>query len=301
MSKTRKQPDFAKHIAALREDGYTVIRGFLKPAEVRAAMRDVHLYTPTAKELAAAPHRYTHLTTDTEATKFEFPFDGDALNNACTHPKLIALAQQILGVPDVYLSRSCLWAKYGGGADFDQQLHADYQGNTLVVPREDGDYRQVNLILYYTDVTAKLGPTYVVPNKFAKHLPAFPSHYYRQQHPELYEKELPLTAKAGDLLVFSMSTVHRGSAMLDRDGSRFTHHMVYHSTKHNFIGHYRWPRYGEYPELAHFLENASLEQRAAIGFPSPGDPYWNEETVAGVALRYPAMDMKPYRAALSKK
>ena len=31
-----------------------------------------------------------------------------------------------------------------------------------------------------------------------------------------------------------------------------------------------------------------------IGFPAPGDPYWDEEAVAGVAARYPGMDMGPY-------
>ena len=38
-------------------------------------------------------------------------------------------------------------------------------------------------------------------------------------------------------------------------------------------------------------------QREAVGFPPPGSEYWTEETLAAVAMRYPKMDMAPYRAA----
>ena len=31
-----------------------------------------------------------------------------------------------------------------------------------------------------------------------------------------------------------------------------------------------------------------------VGFPAPGDPYWNAQTIADVGTRYPNMDMAPY-------
>jgi hypothetical protein len=34
-----------------------------------------------------------------------------------------------------------------------------------------------------------------------------------------------------------------------------------------------------------------------LGFPPPGHAYWNHETLAAVAMRYPTMDLKPYRQA----
>ena len=40
---------------------------------------------------------------------------------------------------------------------------------------------------------------------------------------------------------------------------------------------------------------ATLEERELLGFPAPGDDYWSEETLAGVAARFPSMDMQPYR------
>ena len=42
----------------------------------------------------------------------------------------------------------------------------------------------------------------------------------------------------------------------------------------------------------------SVRQRDLFGFPPPGCDYWMPETLAGVAARYPAMDMAPYADAM---
>lgn len=47
--------------------------------------------------------------------------------------------------------------------------------------------------------------------------------------------------------------------------------------------------------MDHFLVSATPRQRELVGFPAVGDPYWTEETLAGVQDRYPLMDMSPYR------
>jgi hypothetical protein len=38
-----------------------------------------------------------------------------------------------------------------------------------------------------------------------------------------------------------------------------------------------------------------VRQLTVLGFPEPGHPYWNEETLRGVARRYPLLDMAPWR------
>jgi hypothetical protein len=47
-----------------------------------------------------------------------------------------------------------------------------------------------------------------------------------------------------------------------------------------------------------FVEKTSPRQREVLGFPPPGHEYWNAETIEAVRLRYPKMDMGPYRANL---
>jgi hypothetical protein len=43
------------------------------------------------------------------------------------------------------------------------------------------------------------------------------------------------------------------------------------------------------------MPQCSVRERDLFGFPRPGDDYWNEQSLADVALRYPGMDMAPYR------
>jgi hypothetical protein len=52
--------------------------------------------------------------------------------------------------------------------------------------------------------------------------------------------------------------------------------------------------------MERWIAQASVEQRALLGFPVPGHSYWSIETVAAVEARYAAfgIDMSPYRDAL---
>jgi len=254
-------------------------------------------YVPTAEELAATPERYPWVFEEAERLQTEFPFAGEALNDVATHPELIGFAERALGTREVMLSQSAIWAKYAGTGDFEQALHLDYEGNTLVVPRDDGDYRQINMIVYYTDVPIELGPTCVVSTQKTAHLPLWPPFRPRNRFAELYKHEQPMIAKAGSLFIFGMRTWHRASEITADFGARLSHHMIWRSARHPFQGFHQWSHLGEKPELKQFIATCKPRQREVLGFPRPGDPYWNEETLATVALRYPKMNMKPYRSA----
>jgi ectoine hydroxylase-related dioxygenase (phytanoyl-CoA dioxygenase family) len=275
--------------------GYVIVPGFLSKDELAAAREGMLQYFPTAEELVATPQRYGSIYDDPEHLQVEFPFAHDTLNDISTHGELVSFVERVLETNDVLLSQAAIWAKYAGTGDFEQGLHLDYQGNTLVVPREDGDYRQVNMILYYTDVGADLGPTYVVSQEKTGKLPLWPTHRTRKKDARLYEHEKPVLAQAGDLFIFGMRTWHRASAIDADHGVRFSHHLVWRSASKNFQGYHLWSRMGENRDLQRFIQRATPRQREALGFPSPRDPYWNDETRAAVALRYPRMDMKPYR------
>jgi hypothetical protein len=277
------------------EHGYVVIPKFLSPAELKRGRQGMSRYFPSVAELEATPERYGFIYDDPENLQVEFPFADDRLNDLATHPELIAFVQKTLGSDDIRLSQSAIWAKFAGLGHYEQGLHLDYQGNTLVVPRDDGDYRQVNMILYYTDVTEQLGPTYVVSQTQTRDLPLWPTHRWRKTSPALYDAEKPVVAKAGSLLLFSMRTWHRASAVTAESGVRFSHHFVWRSARHDFQGYHLYARHGENKDLQDFLSRATPAQRQVLGFPRPGDPYWTNETLAAVQLRYPEMDLSPYR------
>jgi ectoine hydroxylase-related dioxygenase (phytanoyl-CoA dioxygenase family) len=284
-------PITQQHHDQLLKHGYAIVPDFLPADELTAAGENFSRYFPSFEELHATPERFGFIHEDPEHLQVEFPFAGDALNAVSTHSGIIAFVEKLLGTPNILLSQSAIWAKYAGTGDFEQGLHLDYQGNTLVVPREDGDYRQVNFILYYSDVTLELGPTYVVSQQVTADLPTWPTHRTRRKHPELYKLEKPVLANAGDLLIFGMNTWHRASNILADEGARFSHHMVYRSANHGFQGYHHWPKLGENELLQQFVTKASPRQREVLGFPRMDDPYWNEQTRSAVRLRYPGIDL----------
>jgi ectoine hydroxylase-related dioxygenase (phytanoyl-CoA dioxygenase family) len=150
------------------------------------------------------------------------------------------------------------------------------------------------MILYYSDVTAELGPTYVVSQEKTRDLPLWPTHRPRKKNEKLCDHERPVLAKAGDLLIFSMRTWHRASDMTADFGARFSHHFVWRSAKHNFQGYHLWSRMGENSDLQRFVEHTKPRQREVLGFPTASDNFWTDETIAAVQLRYPKMDFRPY-------
>ena len=286
------------HLDDLTKHGFAVVPDFLSREEILAARQNMLRYVPTPEELAATPERYPWVFEEADRLQTEFPFVGNALNHVATHPDLISFVERALGTRKVLLSQSAIWAKYAGAGDFEQALHLDYEGNTLVVPRDDGDYRQVNMILYYTDVTPEMAPTCVVPMEKSKDFPIWPTFRSRKMSPQLYKHEKKIIAKAGSLLIFGMRTWHRASAMTADFGARFSHHMIWRGATHGFQGFHQWSQFGEKPEFKRFIEHSTPRQREVLGFPTSEDNYWNAQTISAVATRYPKMDMKPYRTAL---
>lgn len=288
-----------RHLDHLAARGYALVPNVLSRREIKAAVTDMLGYFPSARELHATPHRYGEMMEQSAYLQVEFPFAGDALNHVATHPALADAARRHIGTRDIVLSQSAIWAKYADTDTYGSDLHVDFEGNTLVVPSERDDYCQLNVILYYTDVTADRGPTFVVPTDHSRDEPLWPPHRTEEQSPELYANEVPIECAAGSALLFTMSTFHRASPVLDPLTARFSHHFVFRSARHAFAGYHLWSRFGERAEMRQFITRASPEQRTLIGFPPPGDDYWNSDTLAGVAQRYPGMDTQPYRDAMN--
>lgn len=286
-----------EQLAHWREHGYVLLERFLTAEELDRARADIAYYMPSWEEYAAAPARYRPLLEKRGLVVNEFPFAGDTLNDICTHPDLVALAEHLFGITDIALSHSQLVGKYAGTANYEQSLHLDYPNNTLAYPKNDLSIFDLPMILYYSDVTVDLGPTYVLSRQHAPE-PPLPRQLTRDEHPDRYHHEIPATVPAGSILLYSMRTYHRGSAMHATAGARFTHHMALRAGAYRWLGQSAFQNKGGSPEMDRFIQHATPRQRELVGFPPPGHAYWDEETLAGIAGRYPQMDMTPYRDAL---
>jgi hypothetical protein len=273
--------------------GYVVVP-LIDGDELQAVLDNIYAYLPSWDDYAAHRPRYQHLA-DLGATRHTFPFAGSALNAVSVHPALVAFAERALRTKRLMINESQLIGKYATNGDFEQDLHVDYGNTTLVYPPPDTEMIDLPMITYYTDVTIDLGPTYLVPRDQATNGVLSPRSRRRNDHADLYGREIAITVPAGSVLIYSMNTWHRGSAMTAHAGARFSHHMGFRRIDAPWCGQFTFVHEGGRQEMDVFLTTATPRQRELVGFPPVGDPYWNDYTIAGVAARYPAMDMAPYQ------
>ena len=283
------------------QHGYVLIEHFLTPAEVEGGLRDIRQYMPDREEFDARRPLFSSLGGHSESgaqgwVRHEFPYFGDTLNAVAVHPFLVAFAERALERTNIAASHGAIVGKYAGKGDYDQELHADFSNNTLAYPRLEPEYSDIPMIVYYTDVEIGSGPTYVVPTDLTRDLPPRGQRFYpRAEYPHLYEAERPAVVPAGSVLIYTMRTLHRGSAMHASRGVRFSQFVAFHTVGARWLGSTSFQGRGGSAEMDRFLTSATPRERELVGFPAPGDPYWNEESLAGVAARYPGMDMSPYR------
>lgn len=276
--------------------GY-VVAPLLEPAEVESALAEIYEYMPPWEEYKRHPRWYEHSVSvpyGPTKTDFFFPFAGSVLNLTTISENLVSFAEKILRTNRIMLSHGVLGGKYAGTREYDQLLHCDFSNNMLVVPNADEVTFDFPALIYYTDVTVDLGPTYVVPREYTQDDPLVPRDRSREEHREMYEHEFPVTVPAGHVLVYSMRTFHRGSRILAKEGVRFAQNIGFKRLDTPFCGQVTFQHDGGRHEMDRFIEAATPRQRELVGFPAAGDPYWTKEMVEAVGRRYPGMDMSPY-------
>ena len=213
----------------------------------------------------------------------------------------------------------------------DQRIHVDYPNHTLAHPSPWHRPEAVELILYLDHVEECGGATALVPRSGADD-PAYrwpivdtpgvgdldyvndrghAEAYFAAQRPglaewraSLYARERHVHFKPGDVLLYRHDTWHRGTPLLP-GRLRLAHNITYRTAAAEWISTlhagWAWSAYRKDKLLERLIVAASLEQRAVLGFPQPGSPYWCAETIAAVEARYGmfGMDMTPYRSALA--
>jgi hypothetical protein len=277
----------------VRERGFALVEGFLSSAELLAAREAMWLHFPRPEEYFADPDQHARYGASQFAGVEEFPYRSWDVNRLAIHPDLVDLAERYLGTSELHLYKVELWAKYGGAVDYDQPLHRDYGSHSLVVPRPEQRYQQLTTFVFLSDVTEEDGPTVIVPYDVGKDVPYTPLYL---PFGSLAESEVRCTGAAGSLLVYRTDILHRGSNITGARRARFSLLADYQVRGTTWGGKMAWPK--QSPERwAKFMPQCTVRERDLFGFPRPGDTYWTEETLAGVAARYPGIDLEPYRAA----
>ena len=290
--------------AQWEEDGWCVVPGVLPPEVIATAREVVPGLVPTAEEFAddVDPARNEPFRVDSHRVMPRFPFEDGALNDIVVHDRIIDLAEQLLGVTDLRLYQAMLSAKYGEGAFSDEQLlHVDFGNHTLVVPRHEPGYQQLEMFVYLSDVTAETAATRMVSRRLTADIPVERTYLSQTEYADLYAAEVPAAGPAGSILAYRPDVYHRGVRMTTPRTARFMVHVSYKPAATDWLGSHGLPSAGEDLSWYRFVQHASVRQLTVLGFPAPGHPYWNAQTLAGVAARYPMLDVSPWRVGAGER
>lgn len=290
-----------RNLRDLRERGFTIVEGFLAPAEVEAAQAALWLHYPRNEEYFAEPTAHPEFARGQFEGIRTLPWRSWDLNRLAFHPDLVDLAERYLGSSDLRLYNAELWAKYGGSVDHEQVHHRDFVNHSLVVPDRDDPGRQMTSFVLLSDVDEDDGPTRVVPLDATGTRP-----YWATGGPEDFaggtglepgafaHVEVSVTGPAGTLFSYRTDVLHRASRLTGDRRARFVLLADYEVWGPRWTGRLAWPDRALSRDWAETMERATPRERELFGFPAVGDPYWNERTLAGVQDRYPGMDLALY-------
>ncbi|MER7794703.1 hypothetical protein [Streptomyces sp. NPDC097640] len=188
----------------------------------------------------------------------------------------------------------------------------DYPGHSLLVPSSAPGFQQLEMFVYLADVPEDCGPAHLVARRHSQNLPAVPDRYLRPGFESgsrfhqpggspLYDVEVSAAGPAGTVVAFEAGTFHRGTGMTAPRGARYTMHLNYRPAAVTWGQRRGWAYAAVQEEWYSFVSRASPRQLQAFGFPPPGHPYWTPQTLAGMSLRYPDLDLSAWADAVGQK
>jgi ectoine hydroxylase-related dioxygenase (phytanoyl-CoA dioxygenase family) len=300
-SRGRQYPErvlAATHKEQWNTDGWCVIEDVI-PADALAAAQDaVRRLLPTPAEMAEHNDPDNALWRTWDAQWPEFPFHSSRLNALVLHDRVLDLAEELLGTTHVAQYMGIVTAKYANqSSGFNQLLHIDYPNHMLVVPRHDVGYQQLEFFIYLTDVTVEDGATRFVSRRHTAHLPIARHTLNYMDYADLYDDPGNAAAPAGSVVAYRPDVFHRSIDFTDPTRHRVMLHVSFKPRGAVWGGYQAWPFRGFSPELSKFVQQATPRQLTVFGFPEPGHAYWNDDTLAGVQARYPALDLSAWRQA----
>jgi hypothetical protein len=280
-------------VTELHERGFVVVEGFLTAGEVEAAREGLWAEFPRPEEYFEDPGRHPELAGSQFAGLHHGLARSWAVNRLAFHPDLVDFAERALGSTDLHLYKVEVWAKYQGATNYDQTHHRDFGNHSLVVPKRADPVQQVTTFTLLSDVTDEDGPTRIVPFEHGRDLPYWP---LMLPMGDLFDREVTVTGPAGTMFAYRTDILHRGSEITGSRRSRFAVLADFQVWGRRWNGRIAWPHHALGPQWTELVERATPRERALFGFPAPGDPYWDEQTLRDTEARYPGMDMAPYRA-----
>jgi len=306
-------------VSTWHKEGWVLLEGLVGTDEVDAASEDLHRVFPTCDEYHADPEGITErwrgrpakpkedfvwpdegpgFRPDQQRWMGAFPFEGSgALNRLCVHPSIVDFAERALGGPDIRLYQAHASAKYSGLTNYEQPMHTDRNHSWLPAIGE-APWWNLEGFLYLSDVTEEANPTLMVSLGDSANITSPYPVVLPKMDPGVYEAERPCPGVRGSYLAYRSDVWHRGAAFGAPFTARFVVALAFKRAGHDWIGYDQQQSRSTGQEWTTFVEQSSPRELELFGFPPPGHPIWNEALLHETSLRYPKLDLAPWRHAL---
>jgi hypothetical protein len=306
-------------IETWRDEGWILLDGLVGTDEIDAAAADLRLLYPTAEAYHADPEgvierwkgRPAQITEafvwPEEGVGFRpeqhlwnalFPFAGSGvLNRLFVHPSIVDFAERALASADIRLYQAQASAKYSGSTNFEQPMHVDRNHSWLPAGTES-PWWNLQGFLYLSDVTEAANPTRLVPLAQSAHVTSPYGVVLPEWDTDLYRAERSAPGVRGSFLAYRSDVYHRGAPFGSPGTARFTAGVCFKHAGQDWIGYDQQQSRSTGPEWTSFVEGSTPRELELFGFPPPGHPVWDDAVLAKTALRYPGLDLEPWRAKL---
>ena len=302
-----------------RSDGWVLLENIVGSDEIDAALDDLYETFPTNEGYHNDPNGETERRKGHPARREEafvwpdegpgfrpeqqlwsdvFPFRGSGiLNRLCVHPSVIDFAERALDTQDIRLYQIHLTAKYEGLTNYEQPMHTDRNHSWLPAVGSP-PWWNLEGFLYLSDVTAADNPTRMVSIRDSKGVSPRTPVLMPDFAPELYATERPAIGVRGSYLAYRSDVFHRGAAFASQGTARFLLALAFKRAGQEWIGYDQAQSRSTGPEWTRFAQDCSPRELELFGFPPPGHPIWTDALLDETAIRYPKMDLGPWREVL---
>lgn len=300
--------------------GWVLLEGLVGTEEIDNAHGDVHHLFPTSEEYHSDPDGATRKWLGSKADQEEdfiwpeegpgfrgeqhrwntpFPFPGSgSLNRLCVHPSIVDFAERAIRTPDIRIYQAHANAKYSDLVNYEQPMHID-QNHSWLPAGSSAPWWNLEGFLYLSDVTEADNPTRVVSVRDSAHVGAIHPVVMPDNDPQLYGSERRATGVRGSYLAYRSDVFHRGGPFGSTERARFVLAVAFKCAGQDWIGYDQAQSRSTDPEWTRFAEQSTPRELELFGFPPPGHPIWTDTLLDETALRYPRLDLGPWRTALS--
>ncbi|MCU1429325.1 MAG: hypothetical protein JWL83_3325 [Actinomycetia bacterium] len=307
-------------VAAWRDDGWVLLDGLIGTDEIDAVVDDLAEIFPTAEQYHSDPAGQTDrwigrppasrevftwpetgpgFRPEQHRWRGEFPFPGSgALNRLCVHDAIVDFMQRAMGTTDLRCYQAQVTAKYTGFTNYEQPMHTDRNHSWLPL-RMEPPWWHIETFLYLSDVYEGCAPTHLVSVRDSAEYSTTVPLVMPKSGPDLYAAERPAAGVRGSLLAYRTDVFHRAVDLTTPGSARFLLNVSYKAAGQDWIGFHSLQSRANSREWVAFVEGLTPEQLALFGFPGPGHPIWDDALIEETALRYPHLDLSPWRAARS--